>query len=645
MAQKFKAKTLISNSGVFNNELTAPNLVYNTGNQTISGVKAFDSRPTVNGTGVLLSGEAAQVDLSSTVRTTGNQNISGQKRFVEEDIILLAGSFSINYPSTFVGGFSGPGVYRFVAVPEYRTLIFPNPNYYYSGLNTVGANHVQIYFNAETSRWWYTYNNNLQDASPIVTPTSFAAKLPLNNWSGGNMRIYPTYSHNISHYLGGNDPIDPNLINAVALTGNQRISGVKTFDSSPIISNFFQQGGTAGYVGRLSDGSLSLYASGQDTTVPAFYGWDGFQNTSFQAAAARTNLGLTSTAIAAESSFVRNTGDQNISGVKTFTTGIDIQNSSIPQTLRVFNSTGTNSGEFGIFSWTGNELRIGSTQTNSGLLRDVLLTGRNININASGALNIFDPVNISGNLNLTGNLNVSGTGFFSGIDLNNIDNLTLSGVDIIITGSTLNAYNRIFISGNPVLTGVDLSSYATISQLISTGSRVDSLSGQVVFITGDQTINGNKTFNGSIINSGIADIFPVSETKRRYSPEGLMTTTSTSMQSGYFQYFPFFVKKDAVNPKICVEVTSVNNATPIRYGIYSGNNGFEGAKLFFSGFIDCQNALGVYTGDINTTLKKGPYIIATANTGLSTASACSFRVVSVNANRSLFGDPTGNSTL
>jgi hypothetical protein len=41
MAQRFKAKTLISNSGVFNNEVIAPNLVYNTGNQTISGVKTF----------------------------------------------------------------------------------------------------------------------------------------------------------------------------------------------------------------------------------------------------------------------------------------------------------------------------------------------------------------------------------------------------------------------------------------------------------------------------------------------------------------------------------------------------------------------------------------------------------------------------
>lgn len=41
----------------------------------------FNNRPTVNGTGVLLSGEAANVDLSSTVQITGDQTISGNKIF------------------------------------------------------------------------------------------------------------------------------------------------------------------------------------------------------------------------------------------------------------------------------------------------------------------------------------------------------------------------------------------------------------------------------------------------------------------------------------------------------------------------------------------------------------------------------------
>jgi len=55
---------------------------------------SFPSRPTVNGTGVLLSGEAAQVDLSSTVRTTGNQTISGIKKFTQLNFQPVDPSYS-----------------------------------------------------------------------------------------------------------------------------------------------------------------------------------------------------------------------------------------------------------------------------------------------------------------------------------------------------------------------------------------------------------------------------------------------------------------------------------------------------------------------------------------------------------------------
>jgi len=80
MAQIFKAKTLVSNTGRFSNEATAPNLVYNTGDQNISGAKNFYTRPTVNGTGVLLSGDVLNLP-DTIVYTTGNQNIGGLKDF------------------------------------------------------------------------------------------------------------------------------------------------------------------------------------------------------------------------------------------------------------------------------------------------------------------------------------------------------------------------------------------------------------------------------------------------------------------------------------------------------------------------------------------------------------------------------------
>lgn len=69
-------------------------LVYLTGNQTISGVKTFITRPQVNGTGVLLSGEGGGVAIlpDTIVYTTGNQTISSTKNFttVTESLSTLS---------------------------------------------------------------------------------------------------------------------------------------------------------------------------------------------------------------------------------------------------------------------------------------------------------------------------------------------------------------------------------------------------------------------------------------------------------------------------------------------------------------------------------------------------------------------------
>jgi len=115
----------------------------------------------------------------------------------------------------------------------------------------------------------------------------------------------------------------------------------------------------------------------------------------------------------------------------------------------------------------------------------------------------------------SGNIEVSGTGVFNAVDLNNIDSLSLSGIDISITGSTVNVFNNILISGNPVLTGTTLAQTGSNLQnqinslsgsLNSTGinllNRINNLSGYVVFLTGNQNIGGNKTFTGTTTFSG-----------------------------------------------------------------------------------------------------------------------------------------------
>ena len=238
-----------------NSSIVGNNLVYNTGNQTISGAKTF----------------VAGISAPNLIYNTGNQNISGQKRFVDQDVIQ---TFPISpfgtklQPSIFSAGHPGPGNYFFVPRSEYRPVVFPNPSYYYSGVNTTGA---EIYFNTGTSRWWFTYNGILQDASPIVTagqPFSFVAPLPLNNWSGGNMQFAPVYSHNISHYSDGADPINPILINAVAITGgNQTISGTKTFVNNQTFSGNINVSGTGIFNAIDLNNIDNLSLSGVDITI------------------------------------------------------------------------------------------------------------------------------------------------------------------------------------------------------------------------------------------------------------------------------------------------------------------------------------------------------------------------------------------
>jgi hypothetical protein len=72
----------VNGSGVFRSNVQAPNLVYNTGDQSISGIKNFTSIPTVNNTGIYLnsnpSGYITGVDLSSYATQTYVTGISGE---------------------------------------------------------------------------------------------------------------------------------------------------------------------------------------------------------------------------------------------------------------------------------------------------------------------------------------------------------------------------------------------------------------------------------------------------------------------------------------------------------------------------------------------------------------------------------------
>jgi len=86
----------INGSILANGTVRGTNLIYNTGDQTISGLKTFDQRPFVNGTGVMLSGEVPV--LENVVYQTGDQTISGSKTFNQRPNV--SGSGMVISPDT-----------------------------------------------------------------------------------------------------------------------------------------------------------------------------------------------------------------------------------------------------------------------------------------------------------------------------------------------------------------------------------------------------------------------------------------------------------------------------------------------------------------------------------------------------------------
>jgi hypothetical protein len=176
-------------------------LVISGNNFTVYGSGNFTSGLFVNGTGVLLSGQATQVDLGSTVRTTGNQTVSGVKNFqsvplvsgkeiyFQKDIVYSSGiSFTPNYVSgrNFVYQLTGFAttyntINNPINIPEGETII----------IKVIQSNYGNNFLN---------FGNNYRfpaDASPLITQAS--GKFDIFNILKLDNRFITTYIKNFSN--------------------------------------------------------------------------------------------------------------------------------------------------------------------------------------------------------------------------------------------------------------------------------------------------------------------------------------------------------------------------------------------------------------------------------------------------------------
>jgi len=313
--------------------------------------------------------------------------------------------------------------------------------------------------------------------------------------------------------------IAPNLIYN---TGNQIISGVKTFAENTTFGDSAQ-----GDFLVISGNQFTVYGSGNFTSGLFVNGNAVLTGIDLSSYATKINLALTGSTL--------NFNINSLSGLFTGYTGSldatfasDIQLANTGSTLdtKINNVSGYFTGTNETF--TTNLFSTGSTldtkiNTLSGLFTgytgnldttyasdsQLATTGSTLDTkinNFSGYINspssniVFTTGNqsISGNKTFINNLEVQGTGIFNALDLSNISEFNFSGTNINLINGNVNISGQIYISGNPVLTGVNLSSYATTANLASTGSTLDnkinSLSGSSVLTFGNQTISGIKTF-------------------------------------------------------------------------------------------------------------------------------------------------------
>lgn len=669
MAQRFKAKTLLSNSGVFNNEVIAPNLVYNTGNQTISGFKTFaaadnnivisgindaeglikslSSNLTIEGANsnygirfgddgtyihgytelndnlyVEKTGIFEKVIANNLIYNTGNQTISGVKTFTEISCLKNA---------TLSGDVINKNYADENLVKYIDNTLFNNTNLDLSFPTGLSGIKKINYTLRNSAGWGVNYNNITWLTSAPPNPTVSSPVV---------FEYYPSGSSSTQSYgmyMNAIADLEKNRSTIVYTTGNQSISGNKTFLGNLVINNLTVTGtesivntsnvnigsnylllnvtGGGGVHGPASDGGIFFITGSGFTGINdtgAILGYDSPTNKwVFGLSTRNSDLALLNeiasvslvTSLSGRAVFT--SGNQTISGNKTLNDSIFLNSGlaflrlgggnedvDIDLLIRPFSTTrvsiGTETGLLGQSINTSNferEIKIWETGAFGGFYGPFVRIGRSgVLISEKteskvgiGTLYPTEKVHISGgNLRVENNIQVSGTGIFNALDLNNIDNLSLSGVDITITSGTvaltnpLSAPNLVYNTGNQSISGTKTFS--------DTGSFNAIRLNKNRFLSYDyETGNFNITDYVTIVNCALT---------------GSGDFATGVLPSGNISGFNFFVKNINACP---VVITGSGNYTidntPNLY-IYSG----ESVELLG---VTATNLTGWYTMNTN----------------------------------------------
>lgn len=140
----------------------------------------------------------------------------------------------------------------------------------------------------------------------------------------------------------------------------------------------------------------------------------------------------------------------------------------------------------------------------------------------------------------------------------------------------------------------------------------------------------------AIINRPV--FFPASENIRRYLPGFIVMGSQTSPSINTIWLLPIFIKKYAINPTFCIDVSGygVTAGTPqVVVGIYKGVDIFNSAELLFSTTFNLTSS-GVKKNPSTLKLNSGWYTLATLVTVNPTSGTISYRSASQNLNLTIF---------
>lgn len=515
------------------------------GNQTINGLKDFTTRPTVNTTPVLLSGENAN-GLTVLVKNDDSVTLNkGQPVYIygangnnilvrkavntgeatsSKTLGLLNQSLAPNAQGLVItegalegidtnAGNAGDPVW----LGPTGDLIFglankpyaPNHLVYLGVIERQQINNGKIYVKVQNGfELQELHNVNIDHKNALNNNDILRYNSASGLWFNETLNT-GTFQTQINSLSGS----------SVLLYGDQSVGGVKTFRDNVYINN--------------------LFVTGTQTVV---------STNNFSVQSPYLLLNLTGGAVDGGIFFVTGAGLTGINDTgpiigfdhsNKFKFGVSTRNSdlsTLPDIASVQNITTYSGFVDGKYSTIINLVSTGST-----LSTNLASTGSTLQTNINNLSNTYATIT---NLGLTGSTlvtNLANTGSTLNTKINNLSgyinssssnivfttgNQTISGVKsfaqdttfgdsaqgdfLVISGNNFTVYGSgnftsgLFVNGNAVLTGVNLSSYATITNLASTGSTLDSKIGSLSgTLTSTYATITNLASTGSTLNTNI----------------------------------------------------------------------------------------------------------------------------------------------